>query len=53
MVALLKTMRDASKTIFVVTHQAQLLESVADEFVWMVSGQIVNRTATFAEAGAQ
>jgi ABC-type multidrug transport system ATPase subunit len=53
MVGLLKTMRDASKTIFVVTHQAQLLESVADEFVWMVSGQIVNRTATFAEAGAQ
>jgi ABC-type multidrug transport system ATPase subunit len=52
MVALLKTMRDAVKTIFLVTHQAQLLESVADEFIWMQSGQIVNRTATLAEAGA-
>lgn len=53
MVGLLKTMRDAGKTIFVVTHQAHLLEGVADEFVWMESGQIVARTATFAEAGAQ
>jgi ABC-type multidrug transport system ATPase subunit len=53
MVGLLKTMRDDGKTIFVVTHQAQLLEGVADEFVWMESGQIVNRTATFAEAGAR
>lgn len=45
MVALLKTMREAGKTIFVVTHQAPLLEGVADEFVWMQAGQIVNRTA--------
>jgi ABC-type multidrug transport system ATPase subunit len=45
MVALLKAMRDAGKTIFVVTHQAPLLEGVADEFVWMQSGQIVDRTA--------
>ena len=28
-------MRDAGKTIFVVTHQALLLDGVADEFVWM------------------
>jgi ABC-type multidrug transport system ATPase subunit len=46
MVALLKAMRDAGKTIFVVTHQAALLEGVADEFVWMQSGQIVDRTGT-------
>jgi len=46
MVALLKGMRDAGKTIFVVTHQAGLLEGVADEFVWMQAGQIVDRTAT-------
>ena len=46
MVGLLKGMRDAGKTIFVVTHQAVLLEGVADEFVWMQSGQIVDRTAT-------
>jgi ABC-type multidrug transport system ATPase subunit len=53
MVSLLKTMRDVGKTIFLVTHQARLLEGVADEFVWMQSGQIIARTATFAEAGAQ
>jgi len=45
MVELLTSMRDAGKTIFVVTHQASLLESVADEFVWMQAGQIVDRTA--------
>ena len=45
MVALLKAMRDAGKTIFVVTHQASLLEGVADEFVWMQAGQIVDHTA--------
>ena len=44
MVGLLKGMRDAGKTIFAVTHQALLLEGVADEFVWMDAGQIVNRT---------
>ena len=46
MVGLLKGMRDAGKTIFVVTHQALLLEGVADEFIWMQAGQIVDRTAT-------
>ena len=46
MVGLLKNMRDAGKTIFVVTHQALLLEGVADEFVWMEAGQIVDRTAS-------
>lgn len=51
MVGLLKGMRDAGKTIFVVTHQALLLEGVADEFIWMQSGQIVDRTATIAAAG--
>jgi ABC-type multidrug transport system ATPase subunit len=46
MVRLLKSMRDAGKTIFVVTHQASLLEGAADEFIWMQSGQIVDRTAS-------
>jgi len=50
MVGLLKGMRDAGKTIFVVTHQALLLDGVADEFVWMEAGQIVDRTATAARA---
>jgi ABC-type multidrug transport system ATPase subunit len=44
MVDLLKSMRGAGKTIFLVTHQAPLLEGVADEFIWMESGQIVDRT---------
>jgi ABC-type multidrug transport system ATPase subunit len=48
MVVLLKNMRDSGKTIFVVTHQAALLEGVADEFVWMQNGQIVDRTSTSA-----
>ena len=50
MVALLKGMRDAKKTIFVITHQASLLEGVADEFVWMHAGQIVDRTPSLARA---
>jgi ABC-type multidrug transport system ATPase subunit len=44
MVSLLMGLRDAGKTIFVVTHQASLLEGAADEFVWMEAGQIVSRT---------
>jgi ABC-type multidrug transport system ATPase subunit len=44
MVGLLKGMRDAGKTIFVVTHQASLLEGIADEFVWMEAGRIIERT---------
>ncbi len=44
MVALLAQMRDGGKTIFVVTHQASLLEGAADEFVWMENGKIVERT---------
>ncbi len=50
MVALLTQMRAGGKTIFVVTHQASLLEGVADEFVWMEAGQIVNRTADLRAA---
>jgi ABC-type multidrug transport system ATPase subunit len=51
MVDLLKGMRDAGKTVFVITHQAALLEGVADEFVWMQAGEIVDRTASLARAG--
>ena len=50
MVGLLKGMRDAGKTIFVVTHQALLLEGAADEFVWMQAGQIVDRTTSAVRA---
>jgi heme ABC exporter ATP-binding subunit CcmA len=44
MVSLLAQMRDAGKTIFVVTHQAALLEGTADEFVRLDLGKIVSRT---------
>jgi heme ABC exporter ATP-binding subunit CcmA len=47
MVRLLAHIRDQGKTIFVVTHQASLLDGVADEFVWMELGKIAARTATF------
>ncbi len=49
MVGLLKAMRNAGKTIFVVTHQASLLEGAADEFLWMQAGLIINRTANFTQ----
>jgi ABC-type multidrug transport system ATPase subunit len=48
MAGLLAGMRDAGKTIFVVTHQAALLEGAADEFVWMQAGKIVDRTPSLA-----
>ena len=43
MAAVLGRVRDQGKTIFVVTHQAALMEGVADEFVHMAEGQIVSR----------
>ena len=52
MVGLLRGMRDAGKTVFVITHQAALLEGVADEFVWMQAGQIVDRTSSLARAAS-
>ena len=51
MVRLLGRMRTLGKTIFVVTHQAPLLEEVADEFVWMEAGQITHRTRELRPAG--
>ncbi len=48
MVRLLGEMRDAGKTICVVTHQPALLDGVADEAVTMNAGQIVTRAAVRA-----
>jgi ABC-type multidrug transport system ATPase subunit len=45
MANLLGTMRNAGRTLFVVTHQPAVLESVADEYIAMNSGQIVGRTS--------
>jgi ABC-type multidrug transport system ATPase subunit len=53
MAGLLRQMRDGGKTIFLVTHQAALLEGVADEFVWMRAGQIVARTGRLSGADAR
>jgi ABC-type multidrug transport system ATPase subunit len=44
MVRLLGKMRDHGKTIIIVTHQASLLEGVADEFVSMHAGRVVGRS---------
>jgi ABC-type multidrug transport system ATPase subunit len=44
MVQLLVRTRDRGTTVLVVTHQSSLLESAADEFIWMEFGQIVERT---------
>jgi len=46
MAGLLAQFRDQGRTLFVVTHQPALMESSADEFVWMEMGRIVNRTPT-------
>jgi ABC-type multidrug transport system ATPase subunit len=48
MVQLLASMRNAGKTIFVVTHQASLLEGAADEFVWMQHGRIASRSPHYS-----
>jgi ABC-type multidrug transport system ATPase subunit len=50
MAGLLGGLRDQGKTILVVTHQAALLDGVADEFVWMEAGQIVCKDSKFVEA---
>ena len=44
MVHLLAGTRDRGTTVFIITHQASLLEHAADEFVWMEFGKIVERT---------
>ena len=43
MVGLLTQLRDSGKTVFVVTHQAALLEQAADEFLYVDAGKIVRR----------
>jgi len=52
MAAVLGRVRDQGKTIFVVTHQAPLMEGVADEFVHMAAGQIVAREEAARNANA-
>ncbi len=52
MAAILGRVRDGGKTIFVVTHQAALMEDVADEFVHMSAGQIVAREQNLSRGPA-
>ena len=52
MATVLGRVRDQGKPIFVVTHQAPLMEPVADEFVHMAAGQIVARETMPRAAGA-
>lgn len=51
MAAVLGRVRDQGKTIFVVTHQAALMQGIADEFVHMAAGQIVARDTIAREVG--
>jgi ABC-type multidrug transport system ATPase subunit len=44
MAATLGNLRDAGKTTLVITHQAALMETVADTFVHMSAGQIISST---------
>lgn len=43
MAALLGNMRNAGRTLFVVTHQPAVLDAVADEYIAMNAGQIIER----------
>lgn len=47
---LLADLRDQGTTIFVVTHQASHLESVADESLWLEGGTIAGRQPGIAAA---
>ena len=53
MASRLAAMRDAGKTILVITHQPQLLEGVADEAMYLAAGRIVDRGSWDAGAVAQ
>ena len=53
MAAVLGRVRDRGKTIFLVTHQATLMEGIADEFVHMQAGQIVAREAAAGRSAAK
>ncbi len=45
MAAILGRLRDSGKTILVVTHQAAVMEPVADQFVHMAAGLIVSTSS--------
>lgn len=53
MASLLGKLRDGGKTIFVVTHQAEILRAIADESITLEGGRIVERTARMREKVAR
>jgi ABC-type multidrug transport system ATPase subunit len=48
MVRVLGRMRDTGKTVLIVTHQAALLDGIADHYIYMAAGQIVSRSPEFS-----
>jgi heme ABC exporter ATP-binding subunit CcmA len=50
MAARLAAMRDAGKTVLVVTHQPQVLDGVADEAVFLEAGRVADRCRWNADA---
>jgi ABC-type multidrug transport system ATPase subunit len=44
MASLMGKLRDRGKTIFVVTHQAEILRTIADESVTLQDGRLITRT---------
>jgi ABC-type multidrug transport system ATPase subunit len=47
MAALLGQMRNAGRTLFVVTHQPSVLANVADEYITMNAGEIISRAREY------
>ena len=47
MAALLGQMRNAGRTLFVVTHQPSVLANVADEYITMNAGEILTRSKEY------
>lgn len=50
MASLLGKLRDLGKTIFVVTHQAEILKAIADESVTLQDGRLIARTQSTTNA---
>ena len=48
MAGLLGAMRNAGRTLFVVTHQPSVVQAVADEYIVMNAGQILSRSKEHA-----
>jgi ABC-type multidrug transport system ATPase subunit len=52
MAELLAKLRDSGKTIFVITHQAEILAAIADETITLSGGELVTRTTRYQRRDA-